>query len=68
MGYDHIHGFRHDPPGYDLRKRKSLCSHLGYQLERDSDEQSWDCPCHGTHFGSQGRLTLGLAQEGIFLE
>ena len=41
------------------------CPHLGCQLEWNPDEQSWDCPCHGSRFDFQGRLLSGPAQEGL---
>ena len=44
------------------------CPHLGCQLEWDPDEQSWDCPCHGSRFDRYGHLISGPAQEDISLE
>ena len=41
------------------------CPHLGCQLEWNPDEQSWDCPCHGSRFDLYGRLISGPAQEDI---
>ncbi|MBQ9265317.1 MAG: FAD-dependent oxidoreductase [Clostridia bacterium] len=38
------------------------CPHLGCQLEWNPDEKSWDCPCHGSRFDSQGHLISGPAQ------
>jgi len=35
------------------RKR---CPHLGCALKWNEAEHSWDCPCHGSRFDSQGRL------------
>lgn len=44
------------------------CPHLGCQLEWNPDEQSWDCPCHGSRFDHYGQLISGPAQENISLE
>lgn len=44
------------------------CPHLGCQLEWNPDEQSWDCPCHGSRFDRYGRLISGPAQEDITLD
>ena len=44
------------------------CPHLGCQLEWNPDEQSWDCPCHGSRFDRYGRLISGPAQEDIALD
>ena len=43
------------------------CPHLGCQLEWNPDEQSWDCPCHGSRFDRYGRLISGPAQESLSL-
>ena len=39
------------------------CPHLGCQLEWNSDELSWDCPCHGSRFDAYGHIISGPAQE-----
>ena len=41
------------------------CSHLGCRLVWNPDEQTWDCPCHGSRFDRQGRKKEGPAQKGI---
>jgi len=40
------------------------CPHLGCELRWNPDEQSWDCPCHGSRFDRLGRLLSGPAQTG----
>ncbi len=32
------------------------CPHLGCALKRNKSEHSWDCPCHGSRFTSDGRV------------
>ena len=32
------------------------CPHLGCALKWNSQEHSWDCPCHGSRFTEKGRL------------
>lgn len=32
------------------------CPHLGCALKWNSQEHSWDCPCHGSRFAVDGRL------------
>ena len=44
------------------------CPHLGCQLEWNPDEQSWDCPCHGSRFDRRGKLISGPAQTDLDTE
>ena len=39
------------------------CRHLGCELTWNPDEETWDCPCHGSRFGPDGSLLDGPAQE-----
>jgi len=32
------------------------CPHMGCALKYNAAEHSWDCPCHGSRFGEDGRL------------
>ncbi|MEZ4358468.1 MAG: FAD-dependent oxidoreductase [Eubacteriales bacterium] len=41
------------------------CSHLGCQLEWNPDENSWDCPCHGSRYNYNGELIDNPAQENL---
>lgn len=41
------------------------CPHMGCSLEWNPDELSWDCPCHGSRFDSDGRLIDNPAQEDL---
>lgn len=38
------------------------CPHMGCRLEWNPDEESYDCPCHGSRFDREGRLLDGPAQ------
>ncbi len=44
------------------------CPHLGCQLAWNPDEQSWDCPCHGSRFDCRGNLISGPAQSNVTQE
>lgn len=35
---------------------KPICTHMGCVLSWNSEESSWDCPCHGSRFDYAGRL------------
>ena len=39
------------------------CSHLGCALKWNAQEETWDCPCHGSRFAADGRLLDGPAQR-----
>lgn len=41
------------------------CPHLGCILEWNSQEKSWDCPCHGSRFHADGTLINGPALENM---
>ena len=38
------------------------CPHMGCRLEWNPDGESYDCPCHGSRFDSEGHLIDGPAQ------
>lgn len=35
---------------------KPRCPHMGCALKWNAQEHSWDCPCHGSRFGEDGKL------------
>lgn len=41
------------------------CSHLGCGLTHNSEEQSWDCPCHGSRFTDKGEVLENPAMKNI---
>ncbi len=41
------------------------CPHLGCELEWNEEEQSWDCPCHGSRFTREGKLLDNPAQKNL---
>lgn len=41
------------------------CPHLGCRLSWNPDEETWDCPCHGSRFDRQGTLLEGPAQTNL---
>jgi nitrite reductase/ring-hydroxylating ferredoxin subunit len=51
---------RRDPDG-TLVALSGRCTHLGCAVAFNDDEQSWDCPCHGSRFGLDGAVLQGPA-------
>ena len=47
---------------------KAKCPHLGCELSWNSDERTWDCPCHGSRFDYHGNLIGNPAEESIHLD
>ena len=42
-----------------------VCTHLWCQVNWNSAERSWDCPCHGSRFDTDGSVLQGPAVEGL---
>lgn len=49
-----------DPKGR-LHAVSPVCTHLGCQVRFNSAERTWDCPCHGSRFDTEGGVIDGPA-------
>lgn len=45
----------------ELHLVDTTCPHVGCELEWNSAEKSWDCPCHGSRFTYEGEIIEGPA-------
>jgi glycine/D-amino acid oxidase-like deaminating enzyme/nitrite reductase/ring-hydroxylating ferredoxin subunit len=48
-----------------LHPRSAVCPHLGCIVHWNTLEGTWDCPCHGSRFGTDGRVLNGPAVSGL---
>lgn len=49
----------------ELHALSSICPHMGCQVHWNRGEKSWDCPCHGSRFSTDGEILNGPACEGL---
>jgi len=45
----------------------TTCTHMGCELNWNSAEKSWDCPCHGSRFSFEGDVIEGPAVRRLDL-
>jgi Rieske Fe-S protein len=41
------------------------CTHLKCTLAWNNDALSWDCPCHGSRFNTDGKVINGPANRDL---
>ena len=45
--------------------RSAVCPHLGAILTWNAEEQTWDCPAHGSRFDAKGKVLNGPANTDL---
>lgn len=49
----------------ELHAFSATCPHLGCVVDWNSAEKSWDCPCHGSRFNTEGQVLHGPANTPL---
>ncbi len=49
----------------ELRVHSAACTHLGCVVSWNAAERSWDCPCHGSRFDTDGTPLHGPAAKPL---
>ena len=49
----------------ELHAVSAKCTHLGCVVHFNSAERSWDCPCHGSRFDTNGEVLNGPASTSL---
>lgn len=48
-----------------LHSLSAKCTHMGCVVHFNSAERSWDCPCHGSRFSTDGEVLHGPASSPL---
>lgn len=48
-----------------LHQCSAVCTHLSGIVHWNSNEKTWDCPCHGSRFDAYGNVIQGPANQNL---
>lgn len=63
IGANQVAAYRDE--GGALHAVSAVCTHLGCIVNWNPAEKTWDCPCHGSRFGFDGRVIHGPAVKDL---
>jgi glycine/D-amino acid oxidase-like deaminating enzyme/nitrite reductase/ring-hydroxylating ferredoxin subunit len=60
---DRVAAFRAD--NGQITTLSPICTHMGCQVDWNTAERTWDCPCHGSRFMPTGEVLAGPAETPL---
>jgi Rieske Fe-S protein len=51
--------------GGHLHEVSAVCTHMQCVVRWNAAERTWDCPCHGSRFGLDGKVLHGPAVDDL---